>query len=60
MLRIIAETIREASPVPSGVLYAGLMSKLDLQAYNKIIETLKRAGLVAESANILTWTGPKL
>lgn len=55
----VAEAIRELGETPSGHLYANLMSSgMTLQAYNSIIETLKRAGLVEERAShMLVWVG---
>lgn len=54
----IAEAIRELGEVPNGELYAQVMSKLDLDTYQHIISTLKRSGLVTETANLLKWVGP--
>ena len=54
----IGDAIRDLGSVPSGHLYAQLMSKLDLATYERIIKTLKDAGLVTESNNLLTWIGP--
>lgn len=56
----IAEAIRELGEVPSGHLYAQLMTRMDLRTYQRIIETLKGAGLVSETAHLLRWTGPTL
>lgn len=53
----IAEVIREVGEVPSGHLYARLMGKLDLAQYNVCIDVLKKAGLVKEERNLLTWIG---
>jgi hypothetical protein len=54
----IAETIREVGEVPSGTLYAQLCDRMSLEAYEGFIRALKAAGLVSESAHLLTWTGP--
>lgn len=56
----IAETIRTLRSVPSGELYARVMGVLSLDSYNRAIDNLKRAGLVAESAHVLTWIGPTI
>jgi hypothetical protein len=53
------QTIRELGTVPSGELYARVMDKLSIEAYGNIIATLKRAGMVEESGNVLTWIGPR-
>ena len=55
---VMAEAIREAGEIPSGHLYAMVMGNMDLPTYNGIIKVLKGTGLVKESANVLTWTGP--
>lgn len=55
----VGETIRELGSVPSGHLYAALMGRMDLDAYNKCIGLLKQANLVEESNHLLTWVGPK-
>ncbi len=55
----VGDAIRELGSVPSGHLYANLMGKMSLAQYEAIIRTLKGAGLVEESAHLLTWVGPK-
>jgi hypothetical protein len=60
----VAEAIRDLtaeSPmkgVPSGHLYAMLMSMMNLQMYQTIVGLLKKAGLVKESGHFLTWVAP--
>ena len=55
----IAETIREAGEVPSGVLYAGLMTKgCTLPQYEQILGVLQRAKLVAVKGHVVRWVGP--
>jgi hypothetical protein len=54
----IAEAIRELGEVPSGHLYAQVCGRMELAAYERIIGTLKNAGLVAESGHLLKWIGP--
>ena len=57
----VAEAIRELGEVPSGHLYANLMSKLSLAQFEQVLGVLKGAGLVRESnAHLLTWIGPAL
>lgn len=57
-VKAVTESIRELKRVPSGVLYAQVMGVMDLATYERIIETLKRVGLVHESAHVLEWSGP--
>lgn len=56
----IAEAIRALGEVPGGELYARLCDKMTISQYETIIGTLKNAGLVSESAHMLTWIGPEL
>jgi hypothetical protein len=65
LIPIIAQIIAEASKtplggVPSGHLYARVMSTLSLAQYNGILTVLKKSNLVSEKNNLLTWTGPVL
>jgi hypothetical protein len=55
----VADAIRELGEVPSGHLYANLMSKLSLEQYEQVIGVLKSTGLITESnAHLLTWVSP--
>jgi hypothetical protein len=56
----VAEAIRSLGSIPSGQLYAQVMSYLTIEAYNRIIEILKRADLVAEENHVLRWVGPEI
>ena len=56
---IVGQAIREAGSIPSGLLYAALMAKTDIEGFQGIIRTLKNAGVISEAGNVLTWTGPK-
>ena len=49
ILQAVAEAIRELGEVPSGHLYANLMSKLSLAQFKQVLGVLKGAGLVRES-----------
>lgn len=60
VLLAVSETIREVKEVPRGVLYAQLMGTVSMTAYEKIISTLKGAGLVEESNHVLRWVGPEI
>ena len=57
ILRAVADAIRELGEVPSGHLYAHLMSKLSLEQYEQVIGVLKQSGLITESNHLLTWVG---
>lgn len=58
VIEAVSDCIRELGSVPSGHLYAQLMSKLNIDQYTAIISFLKDAGLVKESGYLLTWIGP--
>lgn len=57
-LMAVADTIRECGRCPAGVLYAGLMSRMDLEQFQSLIGILKRAGMVKEEFHELVWIGP--
>jgi hypothetical protein len=58
LIMAVTEAIREAKRIPSGHLYAMLMSKMDINTYNKLITIIKRTGLVKEEYHELIWVGP--
>jgi len=58
IIKTVAEALRELGSVPSGHLYARVMNFLNLDAYTRVIDSLKRTGLVTEKNHLLTWTGP--
>jgi hypothetical protein len=54
----VAEAIRSLGEVPSGHLYARLMSDMDLATSQRIIAALVGAGLVRQDdSHLLTWIG---
>ena len=55
VLFAVAVAIKQVGSVPSGELYARLMTHLDLMTFNRVIDTLKDAGLVTEDNHRLTW-----
>ena len=54
-IKAIADTIKELKEVPSGTLYAQLMGIMTLDQYQRVIDILKRSGIVSESGNVLKW-----
>jgi hypothetical protein len=55
----VAETIRECGECPSGTLYAGLIGRVTLEGYQKILGILKGAGLIEITpGHLVRWTGP--
>ncbi len=56
----VAEAIRAVGSVPSGTIYATIMSRVSLDGFQSMIHQLKNAGLVSEAGHMLTWTGPAL
>ena len=58
--RALAEAIRALGSIPSGHLYAALMTiGMTLDTYNRFLSTLIGAGLVRrDPSHLLTWIGP--
>lgn len=56
----IGKAIADLGSVPSGHLYANVMGHMDMETYTKVINMLKKANLVKESNNLLTWVGPSV
>lgn len=54
----LADAIRELKEVPSGVLYSSVMGQLSLESYGKVIDVLKKTGLVTEENHLLRWVNP--
>jgi transcription initiation factor IIE alpha subunit len=55
-LHAIADAIRKAGEISSGELYTRLAGEFELREYDRIINTLKDAGLVSETpAHRLRW-----
>lgn len=55
-VQAIAEAIRTLGRVPSGELYVRVAGHMSIDTYNKIIDTLKNASLVSETAaHELVW-----
>lgn len=54
-VKAIAGAIKELKQVPSGHLYAQLMSHMSIDTYNSIIEVLKKARVIKESSHLITW-----
>jgi hypothetical protein len=55
----VAEAIRALGNVPSGHLYANVMTHMSLSEYQSIIDALVRTKLVTQDGSFtLRWTGP--
>jgi hypothetical protein len=61
LIQAIATAIRDSGPlgVPSGTLYASVMSVVPLDAYNRIVTQLVSTGLVRLDCHCLYWVQPK-
>lgn len=58
MVQGIADAIQELGQVPSGTLYANVLSTMTLEEYDWIIGKLIGAGLVhRDNSHLLTWIG---
>lgn len=61
ILRVVADLIREAGEIPSGEIYAAVMSTgMSLDGYTAMIDRLKGTGLIEEKAHVLRWVGPTI
>jgi hypothetical protein len=59
-VRAFADTIKELGSVPAGTLYAGVMGRMSLETFEKMIGHLVGAGVVhRDSSHVLTWVAPK-
>jgi len=54
----VTETVRQAGRVPSGVLYAVLCDRMDLPAFEKMLQIIVGTGLVKRDGHELVWIGP--
>jgi SOS-response transcriptional repressor LexA len=58
LVRAIAEAIKELGTVPSGHLYARIAGKISSETFERVLATLKGAGLISvSSSHLITWTG---
>lgn len=58
VIRVIADAIRELGEVPSGHLYANLMSTgLTLNGFQSVLGILTKAGLIRVENHVITWIG---
>lgn len=56
LVKIVADAIKEAGQIPAGHLYAILSAHGCTHGqFETLISTFKRAGLIAEKNNLLTW-----
>lgn len=53
--RAIADTVRELKQIPSGHLYARLMSVLSFEQFDKIVTTLCNSGVIRKENDLLIW-----
>lgn len=53
----VANTIRELKQIPSGELFARLMTYCSLEKYNDLIDVLKKAEVIKEENHLLIWIG---
>ena len=52
----LAEAIQVLGSVPSGELYAAVMSKVTLDDFNRAINVLTIAGVVLVENHLITWS----
>lgn len=54
-VRALADAIKELGEVPSGHLYTSVMGSINLQQYERMIETLVRSGVIRRNGHLLVW-----
>lgn len=59
LILAVGDAIRDLGAVPSGHLYARVMSVMSLDTFDRVIGAMKKAGLVEEKNHVITWVGPK-
>ncbi len=60
LVRIVADTIRDLSEVPSSHLYTQLMNVIDIRCFERVVTLLVDARLVERTpSHLLRWIGPK-
>lgn len=61
LMAVVVDTIRDAGEIPSGHLYAALMSAgCTLSTYEQLIGVLERRGLIeVDPSHVIRWIGPK-
>jgi hypothetical protein len=56
-MQAVVETVRDAGRVPLGTVYATLMNRMDLAAYEKMVTLIVGTGLVRLENHELIWVG---
>ena len=56
-VKAIADTIKETPEgAPTGIMYAALCNRMSLEAFSKILDTLKNAGLIrVDGSHVAHW-----
>lgn len=57
--KALGDAIRELGRVPAGNLYAAVMGKMSLPAFERMIEALVSADLVVRQGDMLVWVDEK-
>ena len=57
IMKAVAESIKEAGSIPSGHLYAQLMGKMSLGSYEKMIDAMRRMGVIQIEDHLITYVG---
>jgi hypothetical protein len=57
IVEVVTDSIKELGSVPSGHLYAALMSHMTLDTYNTIIGVLTKQGKIKVQNHLITWIG---
>jgi hypothetical protein len=57
MIQAIVETVRDAGRAPVGILYAALLGRASLPAFEGMISVAVGTGLVKRTGHELVWVG---
>lgn len=55
----IADAIRELGSVPSGVMYAQVCDRVNINEYKSILKILEKQKLITVKNDLIEWIGPK-
>jgi hypothetical protein len=60
LTRAVAMTIHDMGEAgaPGGILYAAVMGKMDLPAFESMMTTIIKTGLVQKRGQVYFWVGP--
>lgn len=55
IIQVLGRAIMDAGKIPSGHLYAAVMTKISLETYQSAIGLLERQGIIKSENDLLIW-----